>query len=164
VFIHPTTRGFDVAALADGYLWNTVGNPFETTICAAQMVMNGVMERHPRLRVLLAHGGGALLALRGRMSHAHGFQPQARARLSEPPAESIRRFHFDTITHEPSLLRALVEYAGADHVLLGSDYPFDMADAKAADSVRALGLPADAEEAILGGNAARLLGAREVVT
>jgi aminocarboxymuconate-semialdehyde decarboxylase len=158
VFIHPTTRGFDAEAFREYYLWNTVGNPFETTITAAHMVVAGVMERHPRLRVLLAHGGGAVLALRGRLRHAHGFQPQARSRLSESPEESLRRFHYDTLTHDHELLRALVEFAGAERVLLGSDYPFDMGDERAADSVRAAGLGADAEEAILAGNAARLLG------
>jgi aminocarboxymuconate-semialdehyde decarboxylase len=102
--------------------------------------------------------GGAVLALRGRLRHAHGFQPQARSRLSESPEESLRRFHYDTLTHDHELLRALVEFAGAERVLLGSDYPFDMGDERAADSVRAAGLGADAEEAILAGNAARLLG------
>ncbi len=158
VFIHPTTRGFDAEAFREHYLWNTVGNPLETTITAAHMVMAGVMERHPRLRVLLAHGGGALLALRGRLRHAHGFQPQARSRLSESPDDSLRRFHYDTITHDPELLRALIEFAGAEQVLLGSDYPFDMGDERAADSVRAARLSAADEEAVLSGNAARLLG------
>jgi aminocarboxymuconate-semialdehyde decarboxylase len=158
VFIHPTTRGFDAEAFREYYLWNTVGNPFETTITAAHMVMAGVMERHPRLRVLLGHGGGAILALRGRLRHAHGFQPQARARLSESPDDSLRRFYYDSLTHDPELLRALVEFAGPERVLLGSDYPFDMGDERAADGVRAAGLGPDAEEAILGGNAARLLG------
>jgi aminocarboxymuconate-semialdehyde decarboxylase len=158
VFIHPTTRGFDAEAFREYYLWNTVGNPLETTVTAAHMVMAGVMERHPRLRVLLAHGGGAVLALRGRLRHAHGFQPQARSQLFESPEESLRRFHYDTLTHDPELLRALVEFSGPERVLLGSDYPFDMGDERAADSVRAAGLGADAEEAILAGNAARLLG------
>jgi aminocarboxymuconate-semialdehyde decarboxylase len=158
VFIHPTTRGFDDPALAGYYLWNTVGNPLETTICAAQMTMGGVMERRPRLRVLLAHGGGALPALRGRLRHAHSFQPEAAARLGEPPPESIRRFLFDTVTHDPQLLRALVEFAGAERVLLGTDHPFDMADPDPVATVRACGLdPAD-EAAVLGENAARLLG------
>jgi aminocarboxymuconate-semialdehyde decarboxylase len=158
VFIHPTTRGFDAEAFREYYLWNTVGNPLETTVTAAHMVMAGVMERYPRLRLLLAHGGGAVLALRGRLQHAHGFQPQARSRLSGSPEESLRRFHYDTLTHDHELLRALVEFAGAERILLGSDYPFDMGDERAADSVRAAGLGADAEEAILAGNAARLLG------
>jgi aminocarboxymuconate-semialdehyde decarboxylase len=159
VFVHPTTRGFDVPAFQAHYLWNTVGNPLETAITAAHMVMAGVMERHPELRVLLAHGGGALLAVRGRLRHAHGFQPQARARLRESPDDSIRRFYFDTLTHDEALLRALIDYAGPEQVLLGSDYPFDMGDARQVDTVRALRLEPGVEAAILGGNAERLLGA-----
>ena len=158
VFVHPTTRGFDSPAFQDYYLWNTVANPLETATAAAHMVMAGVMERHPGLRVLLAHGGGALLAVRGRLRHAHGFQPQAKSSLRESPDDSIRRFYFDTLTHDEELLRALIDYAGPDHVLLGSDYPFDMGDARHVDTVRALGLAPDVQAAILAGNAERLLG------
>ena len=157
VFVHPTTRGFDSPAFQDYYLWNTVANPLETAATAAHMVVAGVMERHPELRVVLAHGGGALLAVRGRMRHAHGFQPQASARLRESPEDSIRRFYFDTLTHDDQLLRALIDYAGPDHVLLGSDYPFDMGEARHVDTVRALGLSPELEAAILAGNAERLL-------
>jgi aminocarboxymuconate-semialdehyde decarboxylase len=164
VFVHPTTRGFEVPALADYYLWNSVGNPLETTIAAAHMVMAGVLERHPRLRVLLAHGGGALLALRGRLRRAYSFQRQARARLGQSPEESIRRLHFDTVTHDPDLLRALIEFAGHKRVLLGTDYPFDMGDPGAVDAVRGLGLAPEAEEAILAGNADRLTRREEIVT
>jgi aminocarboxymuconate-semialdehyde decarboxylase len=164
VFIHPTTRGFDDPAFAEQYLWNTVGNPLETTICAAQMTMAGVMERHPELRVLLAHGGGVLPALRGRLRHAHTFQPEAMARLSESPTDSIRRFYFDSVTHDAELLRALVEFAGAKRVLLGTDYPFDMADPDPVATVRSSRLdPAD-EAAILGENAAGRLGLEPVET
>jgi aminocarboxymuconate-semialdehyde decarboxylase len=162
VFIHPTTRGFDSPAFQDYYLWNTVANPLETATTAAHMVVAGVMERHPELRVLLAHGGGALLAVRGRMRHAHGFQPQAASRLRESPEDSIRRFYFDTLTHDNTLLRALIDYVGPDHVLLGSDYPFDMGDAQHADTVRALKLARDVEARILAGNAERLLGLEPV--
>ena len=162
VFIHPTTRGFDSPAFQDYYLWNTVGNPLETAATAAHMVMAGVMERHPGLRVLLAHGGGALLAVRGRLRRAHGFQPQAKSRLRGSPEDSIRRFYFDTLTHDDELLRALIDFAGADHVLLGSDYPFDMGDARQVDTVRSLRLAPDVEAAILGGNAERLLARKEI--
>jgi aminocarboxymuconate-semialdehyde decarboxylase len=158
VFVHPTTRGFGISALDDYYLWNAVGNPLETTVTAAHMVMAGVLEAHPRLRVLLSHGGGAILALRGRLRHAHSFQPDARSRLSESPLDSIRRFHVDTVTHDATLLRAAIDFLGADRVLLGSDYPFDMGLERPADSVRELGLDAAGEEAILGRNALRLLG------
>jgi aminocarboxymuconate-semialdehyde decarboxylase len=158
VFVHPTTRGFSAPVFEEHYLWNAVGNPLETTVTAAHLVMTGTMERHPGLRVLLAHGGGAVLALRGRLRHAHSFQPQARSRLRESPEDSLRRFLYDTVVHDPGLLRALVDAVGADRVLLGSDHPFDMGDLRPADTVRAAGLDPRDEEAVLGGNAAALLG------
>ena len=158
LFVHPTTRGFDLPVFDAYYLWNTVGNPMETAVTAAHMAFAGVLERFPRLRVLLAHGGGALLALRGRLRHAAGFQPQARARLQGSLDDSLHRFLYDTVTFDPDLLRALIGYAGVGRVLLGSDHPFDMGTARPVAEVRALGLPAEDEAAILGGNAARLLG------
>jgi aminocarboxymuconate-semialdehyde decarboxylase len=149
VFIHPTTRAFD---WPDYYLWNTVGNPFETTITAAHMVMAGVMERHRDLRVVLAHGGGALPALRGRLRHAHEAIAAAKTRLHEPPDASIRRFYFDTVTHDPDVLRELAEFAGADHIVLGTDHPFDMGDPDPVATVRRAGL----DPHRLGANAERL--------
>ena len=144
VFIHPTTRAFD---WPDYYLWNTVGNPFETTITAAHMVGAGVLERHPGLRVILAHGGGALPALRGRLRRAATLQGR-----SDPEA-SIRRFYFDTVTHDPEVLRELAAFAGADRIVLGTDHPFDMGDPDPLATVRAAGLDPEA----LGANAERLL-------
>jgi aminocarboxymuconate-semialdehyde decarboxylase len=158
VFVHPSTRGFTDAVFDDYYLWNLVGNPMETTIAGAHLVLSGALERHPALRVLLAHGGGALPALRGRLRHGASFQAQAKARLTEPVEHSLRRLYYDTVTHDPGLLAELVGFAGSDHVLLGSDYPFDMADARPADTVAAAGLDPDDERAVLGGSAARLLG------
>lgn len=157
VFIHPTTRGFDAPVFNDYYLWNSVGNPLETTVTAAHLIMAGVMEAHPGLKVLLAHGGGAILSLRGRLRHSHTFQPQAISRLKESPEQSLKRFYFDTVTHDVDLLRALVDYVGPDHVLLGSDYPFDMGVERPADIVRDLKLSAADEAQVLGGNVTRLL-------
>jgi aminocarboxymuconate-semialdehyde decarboxylase len=154
VFIHPTTRGFAAPVFQQHYLWNAVGNPLETTVTAAHLVMTGTMERHPALKVVLAHGGGAILSLRGRLAHAHSFQPQARSRLRESPEASLRRFHYDTVVHDAGLLRALADTVGEDRVLLGSDHPFDMGDLRPSDTVRAAGLDPRA----LGANADRLLG------
>ena len=158
VFIHPTTRGSAGAGFDDHYLWNLVGNPMETTVAAAHLVLSGVLERRPGLRVVLAHGGGAVLALRGRLRHGWANLAAARTRLGEPPADSLRRLYYDTVVFDPEVLRELVAFAGADHVLLGSDYPFDMADARPAETVAAAGLRPAEEAAVLGGTAARLLG------
>jgi aminocarboxymuconate-semialdehyde decarboxylase len=157
VFIHPTTRGFGVPALDGYYLWNSVGNPMETAIAAAHMAMAGVLDRHPRLRVLLAHGGGALPVVRGRLRRAFAVRPEARARITSGPDAALRRFYYDTVTHDHDLLADLARYAGPGQLLLGSDRPFDMGTDHPVDEVRALGLGAG-EELVLGGNAARLLG------
>jgi aminocarboxymuconate-semialdehyde decarboxylase len=153
VFVHPTTRGFADPVFERHYLWNTVGNPLETTITAAHLVVTGVMDDHPRLKVLLAHGGGAISALRGRLAHEQTFHPPGIHAIG-----SIRRFWFDTVVHDVDVLRELVGFAGADHVLCGSDYPFDMGVEQPAEIVRALGISPGDEAAILGANALSLLG------
>jgi aminocarboxymuconate-semialdehyde decarboxylase len=152
VFIHPSTRGFGLPVLEEHYMWNTIGNPVETTVTAAHLVGAGVMDDFPNLRVLLAHGAGVLPALRGRLAHEQTIHPPGRDVLG-----AIGRFYVDTVVHDPYVLRGLVDFFGADHVLLGSDYPFDMGVEQPAEIVRELELPAEAEAAILGGNASRLL-------
>jgi aminocarboxymuconate-semialdehyde decarboxylase len=157
VFIHPASQGLGMPALAGYYLWNSVGNPLETAVTAAHIAVSGVLERHPDLRVLLAHGGGALPVVRGRLRRAFAVRPEARARTRTEPDEALRRFCYDTVTHDQDLLAGLIRYAGAGQVLLGSDRPFDMGTDHPVDEVRALGLGAG-EDLVLGGNAARLLG------
>jgi aminocarboxymuconate-semialdehyde decarboxylase len=152
VFVHPSSRGFALPVMDEHYLWNTVGNPLETTVSAAHMLAAGVLDAHPRLNVLLAHGGGVLPALRGRL---------AREQEIHAPGRNVRaalsRFLVDTVVHDVDVLRDLVVFFGADRVLLGSDYPFDMGTERPAEIVRKLGLAADEEALILGGNALRLL-------
>jgi aminocarboxymuconate-semialdehyde decarboxylase len=153
VFVHPSTRGFALPVMEEHYLWNTLGNPFETTVNAASFVLSGAADRHPNVRILLAHGGGVLPALRGRLAHesqVHDTGIDVR--------DAIRRFSVDTVVHDVEVLRGLVDFFGADRVLLGSDYPFDMGVERPAEIVRALQLSAEDEAAILGGNAKRLLG------
>ena len=152
VFVHPSTRGFALPVMDEHYLWNTLGNPFETAVNAALFVVSGMADRHPDARILLAHGGGVLPALRGRLAHeadVHSTGIDARA--------AIRRFYVDTVVHDVGVLRGLVDFFGADRVLLGSDYPFDMGVERPAEIVRALGLSPGDEARILGGNAAALL-------
>lgn len=152
VFVHPTTRGFALPVMDDHYLWNTVGNPLETTITAAHLVGAGVLDEHPQLKIVLAHGGGALPALRGRLAHEQTFREPGRDVL-----RAIRRFYVDTVVHDADVLRGLVGFFGAGRVLCGSDYPFDMGTEHPAEIVRSLSLEPEAEAAILGGNALRLL-------
>ncbi|HKI90994.1 MAG TPA: amidohydrolase family protein [Gaiellaceae bacterium] len=153
VFVHPSSRGFALEVMEEHYMWNTLGNPLETTVSAAHMVASGVFDEHPGLRVLLAHGGGVLPALRGRLAHEQTIHPPGR-----DVRAAIRRFYVDTVVHDEGVLRGLVEFFGAERVLLGSDYPFDMGADRPAEIVRALALPPADEAAILGGNALRLLG------
>ena len=153
VFVHPTTT-HDWGGPDVGYLWNTIGNPMETTITAGHLVVNGVLERYPGVKILLAHTGGAVLWLRGADAARAGGGGVGLAGGRRP---SLRRLYYDTITHDPDRLRAAVDYVGATQVLAGSDHPFDMADPDPEATVRAAGLsPAD-EALILSGNAERLL-------
>jgi aminocarboxymuconate-semialdehyde decarboxylase len=153
VFVHPTTRGIQLPVLQEFYLWNLLGNPTETTVTAAHMVMQGVLDDHPAAKIVLAHGGGTITSLRGRLQHAQDFMPPGRDVIA-----ALKRFYYDTVVFDPGVLRALVDFAGADRVLLGSDYPFDMGDERPADVVRALGLDEADEGAIVGGNTLRLIG------
>jgi aminocarboxymuconate-semialdehyde decarboxylase len=157
VFVHPTTTGLGLPALDGHYLWNSAGNPLETAIAGAQLATSGVLERHPSLTVLLAHGGGALLALRGRLRRAFAVRPEARSGCASGPDEMLRRLYFDSLTHDQALLRDLVDFAGPAHVLLGSDRPFDMGTDRPVEEITSLGLSRADEQLMLGGNASRLL-------
>jgi aminocarboxymuconate-semialdehyde decarboxylase len=152
VFVHPSSRGFALPVMEEHYLWNTVGNPLETTVSVAHMLSAGTLDAHPHLNVLLAHGGGVLPALRGRLAHEQEIHPPGR-----DVRAALKRFLVDSVVHDVEVLRGLVEFFGADRVLLGSDYPFDMGTEHPAEIVRALGLPPGEEAEILGGNALRLL-------
>lgn len=156
VFIHPVEGG-GRAELRDYYMWNVIGNPLETTVAAGHLILSGMMDAYPTLKILLAHGGGALTHLRGRLDRGFKQRPEINKVISKPPTEYLKQFYFDTITHDPLILRGLVDFVGADHVLLGSDYPFDMGNENPVDLVRSANLGAENEKKILGGNASLLL-------
>lgn len=155
IFVHPTTTGFGQDW--PHYLWNSVGNPLETAITAAHLAVAGVLERHADLKVLLAHGGGGLHAVRGRLRRAFDVRPEARERSADGPDAALRAFYYDSLTHDAGLLADLIGFVGADHVLLGSDRPFDMGTDRPVDQVHELGQAQADEELVLGGNASRLL-------
>jgi aminocarboxymuconate-semialdehyde decarboxylase len=139
------------------YLQNLLGNPFDTAVAAAHLVFGGVLDRFPRLDVVLPHAGGAMPYLMGRLQHGQGVRPETKAAARKRFGDYRRRFHYDTITHSPELLRILIALVGPDRVTLGSDYCFDMGYQRPRDIIGAIGLkPADRAK-LLSGNAARLL-------
>jgi aminocarboxymuconate-semialdehyde decarboxylase len=139
------------------YLNNLLGNPFDSTIAAAHLVFGGVMDRFPKLNVVLPHGGGALPYLWGRLEHGQEVRVEVKGKAKLPFHEYLRRFHYDTIGHASELVQFLVAQMGADRVMLGSDYCFDMGYERPREIVNKLDLPAAQKELIFGGNAARLL-------
>ena len=157
VMIHP--NGFTEAdRLSRFYFNNVIGNPLETTIALHYLIFDGVLERHPNLKIFAVHGGGYLGAYHGRIDHAWGARADAHASLPKPPTHYLKKIIFDTVVFTPGQLKALVETYGADHVVLGTDYPFDMADFDPVEHVVSTGFDAAATAAICGGNAKRLLG------
>ena len=160
LFMHPLgfTQG---ERLKDHYFNNVIGNPMETTIAASHLIFDGVMDRHPRLKVVLPHAGGFLAHYWARMDHAHRARPDCRTVIRKPPSSYLKKMYFDTIAFDPRMLRQMVDQYGASHVLLGTDYPYDMAETDPVGLIAKIPRLARAErELIEGGNAARLLNIR----
>ena len=156
--VHP--HGFsDGRRLADYYLINTVGMPMDSTVFIARVIFGGVLERFPGLKICVTHGGGYLPFYSARFDHAYQARDDCREHIRRPPSTYLAQMYFDTMVFEPEGVASLVGRWGADHVLLGTDYPFDMGETDP------LGLLARVENVdekgrglIAGGNAARLLG------
>jgi len=137
------------------FMNNLVGNPVDTAIAAASLILGGVLERYPTLNICLVHGGGALPYLLGRVVHGHG-EVAAAHTVPGDPETYFRRFYFDTILHDPRMLTFLRDLAGEERLLLGTDYPYDMGETDPLGLLEQAGL-GDCD-AVRGGNAARLLG------
>jgi len=160
LFIH-STNAIGRDRLDRYHLRNVIGNPTEDAIAAAGLIFGGVLEDNPSLKVYLAHGGGSCPLLHGRWSRGWQVRPEARLRLPRPPSEYLARLRFDSLTHDGPALRYLIATAGVDRVLLGSDYPYDMADPDPAGRVHALtDVSAADRDLVLGDNAAALFGLR----
>ena len=160
VLLHPDQAAAAMGAnrLQKFYTANTLGNPFDTGIAVTNLVFGGVMDRFPRLNVVLPHAGGVVPYLAGRLQHGQDVRPETKGTAQRPFMEYLRRFHYDTIVHDPKLLRFLIDLVGADRVMLGSDYCFDMGYEKPREIIDALTLSAADRDRIYAGNAARVLG------
>jgi aminocarboxymuconate-semialdehyde decarboxylase len=156
VVIHP--NGFtEGRRLERFYFNNVIGNPLETTIALHYLIFDGVLERHPKLKILAVHGGGYLAAYPGRIDHAWGARSDCRGELPLPPTTYLKRVYVDTVVFTAHQLEELVRVFGAEHVLMGTDYPFDMADYDPIGHVAGTTLDTSTGAAICGGNASKLL-------
>lgn len=163
VFLHPFGCTLD-ERLDRWYLSNIVGQPVENAVALSHLIFSGVLDRHPALRVLAAHGGGYLPGYTGRADHGWRVRPEAHG-CAEPPSAYLRRIWFDSLVYEPPALRALVEASGVGQVVLGSDHPFDMGVEDPVARLRAA-LPDAADDtgaldAVRGGNALHLFDLKD---
>jgi aminocarboxymuconate-semialdehyde decarboxylase len=160
IFIHPNNvAGAD--RLKSYYLQNLIGNPLDTTIAAACLYFGGVMDRYPKLKVCLAHGGGFTPYQAARWQHGWKVRAEARKNVPNEPKDTnvAKRFYYDTILHSSAVLEFLIGHVGAERVLLGSDYPYDMAMLDCVAHVRGLNIPdADKARILSGGPQAVLSG------
>ncbi len=156
LFLHPFGCTLD-ERLDRWYLSNVVGQPVENAVALSHLIFSGVLDRHPGLKLIAAHGGGYLPTHIGRSDHAWSTRPDAGAGCARLPSSYLRRLYFDSLVHDPHVLRELVRVAGADRVLLGSDYAFDMGTENPVAALRAARLPDPDFHAVRGGNAAALL-------
>jgi aminocarboxymuconate-semialdehyde decarboxylase len=127
IFMHPL--GFTQGdRLTNHYFNNVIGNPLDTTVAVSHLIFDGVVERNPKIKFIAAHGGGFLAHYWARMDHAWRARPDTRTVIKKEPSSYLEKFYFDTITFDPRMLKNLIDRYGADHVLLGTDYPYDMGE------------------------------------
>ena len=157
VFLHPS--GFtDTSRMKEHFLTNVIGNPLDTTFALNHLVFGGVLERHPKLKIVAAHGGGYAGHYPARMDHAYRVRPECHDYIKRPPSYYMKKIYYDTMVFGETQLEHLVNLWGADHVVIGTDYPYDMGYYKPVDFVQGAKLTREQKEQIIGGNAAKLLG------
>ena len=157
LFIHPTNPA-SVEGMRDFWLTPLVGFTFDTTLAAARLVFSGVVEKFPRLTWVLAHLGGTIPYIAERLDRGfHAFR-ECRANIRKPPSEYLKHFYYDTVNFDARALQLAIQFAGASHLLAGSDYPHQIGSLRfMLDSIRGLAISEEDRAGIFGENAARLL-------
>lgn len=157
IILHP--QGFTHGQrFTDYYLVNVMCMPLASTLAVTKMILGGVWHRHPALRVLVVHGGGYLPFYIARTDHAWRVRPELRHHLNVPPSEVLRSIYVDTNVFDPRMVEHLVGELGAEHVLMGTDYPFDMSTVDPVGFLSEVALGEAERDLVLGGNAVRLFG------
>jgi len=156
VFMHPLgyTQG---ERLRNHYFNNVIGNPLETTVAVSHLIFDGVVARYPKIKFLAAHGGGFLAHYWARMDHAWRARPDTRTVIKKKPSSYLEKFYFDSITFDPRMLKQLIDRYGADHVMLGTDYPYDMGEDDPRGLIASVNRLSAADRRLIeGGNAMKL--------
>jgi aminocarboxymuconate-semialdehyde decarboxylase len=162
IFVHPqnaqNATGISARVKGSGALFNVIGNPLETTIFLSHMIMEGTLDRFPKLKICAAHGGGFLPSYDGRLDQGcHVFPQECPQRIQRDPSEYLKQIYYDTIVFNPEALRHLITVVGASQLGLGTDYPFPWAYTPVDDVLNQPGLSDEERIAILGGNMSKLL-------
>lgn len=157
LYIHPT-HPINVDAMTEFWLMPLVGFLADTTLAAAHLVFSGVPDRFPKIKWMLGHLGGAIPYLAERLDRGHRAFRECRAKIQRPPSEYLKKFYFDTVNFDREAIQLAIKFAGASQILAGSDYAHQIGSPKLMlESIRGLPIPDAEKNAILGGNAARLL-------
>jgi aminocarboxymuconate-semialdehyde decarboxylase len=158
VMIHPD--GFSAGERLSGYYFpNMIGIPLDTAVALHYIIFNGLLERYPDLKIFSVHGGGYAAAYSGRMDHAWGARKDAYGSLPKAPTEYLRKVYFDGLVFTPHQLDYLIALYGADHILMGTDYPFDMGEYFPIEHLMTTrSLSKEQRAAVAGGTAAKLFG------
>lgn len=163
LFLHPYVYGIAGAnRMGDYYLKNLVGYPSTTTLAAGRLIFGGVLEAFPRLRILLAHGGGYLALAAGRLGRGFDSHPECREKLEARPDELLQRFYVDTIVHDDTALDYVRRVFGDEHLVCGTDYPFQIGESDPRERVESLPGGREVHDAIFRDNALRFLGMAEI--
>ncbi len=158
VFLHPQYFT-DPARLGDFNLGNIVGQPLETTLALAHIIIGGVIERHPRIKLIAAHGGGYFPFYTGRFDEAAQMRPDTMPAITQPPSHYLKNIYFDTIIYRPEAVAYLADLVGVERIVMGTDRPYDSSLKDPVGLIRSVpGLDEADQRQILGGTAAELLG------
>ena len=157
LFVHPLEGGLDADDPLSPILGNVLQFTFRTTMMVERMILKGMFEKYPNLRLCLSHGGGLLAFNIWRLDHSYSLRPELKKIIPDKPSGYLKKLYFDTIVHSIAALQYLVKVVGADRVVIGTDYPMAMGDFDSVQKVMQLDLPAAERELILGDNAARAL-------
>jgi len=157
LFVHPLEGGVDADDPLAPVLGNVLQFTFRTTLMVERMILKGMFEKYPNLRLCLSHGGGLLAFNIWRLDHSYSLRADLQKTIARKPSEYLKLMYFDSIVHSVAALQYLVQVVGADRVVIGTDYPMGMGDFESVKKVLALDVSRADRERILGGNAAEAI-------